>query len=71
MRLSSRESKIAYNTYRVKPAVVSGPSIEIEIEIEIVYNMYRMRRFTPNTIRAGCCLSALQTMPYKKLTSQG
>jgi hypothetical protein len=45
--------------------------IEIEIEIEIVYNMYRMRRFTQNTVRAGCCLCALPTMPYMKLTSQG
>jgi hypothetical protein len=44
---------------------------QIEIEIEIVYNMYRMRRFTPNTARAGCCLWALPTMPYRKLTSQG
>jgi allophanate hydrolase subunit 1 len=41
------------------------------IEIEIVYNMYRMRRFTPNTVCAGYCLWALPTMPYKKLTSQG
>jgi hypothetical protein len=43
----------------------------IEIEIEIVYNMYRMRRFTTNTVCAGCCLSALPAMPYRKLTSQG
>jgi hypothetical protein len=41
------------------------------IEIEIVYNMYRMHRFTPNTRCAGCCLWALPTMSYKKLTSQG
>jgi hypothetical protein len=46
-------------------------SIEIEIEIEIVYNMYRMRRFTPNTVCAGCCFWALPTMPYKELTSHG
>jgi hypothetical protein len=45
--------------------------IEIEIDIEIVYNMYRMRRFTPNTVCAGCCLLALPTMPYMELTSQG
>jgi hypothetical protein len=31
-------------------------AVFIEIEIEIVYNMYRMRRFTPNTVCAGCCL---------------
>jgi hypothetical protein len=43
----------------------------IEIEIEIVYNMYRIRRFATNTVCAGCCLSALPTMPYRKLTSQG
>jgi hypothetical protein len=42
-----------------------------EIEIEIVYNMYRMRRFTLNTVCAGCCLWALPTMPYMELTSQG
>jgi hypothetical protein len=42
-----------------------------KIEIEIVYNMYRMRRFTPITVCAGCCLWALPTMPYRKLTSQG
>jgi hypothetical protein len=42
-----------------------------EIEIEIVYNMYRMRRFTPHTVRAGCCLWALPTMSYMDLTSQG
>jgi hypothetical protein len=42
-----------------------------EIEIEIVYNMYRMRRFTPKTVCAGCCLWALPTMPYMKLTNQG
>jgi hypothetical protein len=41
--------------------------IEIEIEIEIVYNMYRMRRFTPKTVCAGCCLWALPTMPYMNL----
>jgi hypothetical protein len=29
------------------------PPIDIEIEFEIVYNMYRMRRFTPNTVCAG------------------
>jgi hypothetical protein len=45
--------------------------VEIEIEIEIVYNMCRMRRFTPNTVCAGCCLWALPTMPYRELTSQG
>jgi hypothetical protein len=44
---------------------------EYAIEIEIDYNMYRMRRFTPNTVRAGCCLWALPTMPYRELTSQG
>jgi hypothetical protein len=43
----------------------------IEIEIETVYNMYRMRRFTPNTVCAGSCLWALPTMPYRELTSQG
>jgi hypothetical protein len=31
-------------------------SIEIEIEIEIVYNMYSMGRFTTSTVCAGCCL---------------
>jgi hypothetical protein len=41
-----------------------------EKEIEIVYNMYRMRRFTTITVCAGCCLWALPTMPYMKLTSQ-
>jgi hypothetical protein len=41
------------------------------IEIEIIYNMYRMRRFTPNTVCAGCCIWALPTMPYMELTSQG
>jgi hypothetical protein len=45
--------------------------VKIEIETEIVYNMYRMRRFTTSTICAGCCLWALPTMPHKKLTSQG
>jgi hypothetical protein len=40
-------------------------------EIEIVYNMYRMRRFTTSTICAGCCPWALPTMPYMKLTSHG
>jgi hypothetical protein len=40
-------------------------------EIEIVYNMYRMRRLTPNTVCAGCRLRALPTMPYMELTSQG
>jgi adenine C2-methylase RlmN of 23S rRNA A2503 and tRNA A37 len=44
---------------------------DTKIEIEIVYNMYRIRRFTPNTVCAGFCLSALPTMPYRKLTSQG
>jgi hypothetical protein len=44
---------------------------EIEIEIEVVYNMYRMRRFIPNTVRAGCCLWALPTMPFGELTSHG
>jgi hypothetical protein len=43
----------------------------IEVEIEIVYNMYRMRRLTPNTVRAGGCLWALPTMSYMELTSQG
>ena len=32
--------------------------IEIEIQIEIVYNMYRMRRFTTITVCAGCCQEA-------------
>jgi hypothetical protein len=45
--------------------------VVIGIEIEIVYNMYRMHMFTPNTVCAGCCLWALPTMPYKKLKSQG
>jgi hypothetical protein len=45
--------------------------IEIEIEIEVVYIMYRMRRFTTRTVCAGCCLWALPTMPYMKLTSKG
>jgi hypothetical protein len=53
------------------PSVSHGYEIEIEIEIEIVYNMYRMRRFTSNTVCAGCYLWALPTMPYRKLTSQG
>jgi hypothetical protein len=44
---------------------------KIEIEIEIVYNMYRMRRFTTKIVCAGCCLLALPSMPYKELTSQG
>jgi hypothetical protein len=43
----------------------------IEIEIEIVYSMYRMRRFTTITVCAGCCLWALPTMPYMMLTIQG
>jgi hypothetical protein len=43
----------------------------LKFEIETVYNMYRMRRFTPITVCAGCCLWALPTMPYRKLTSQG
>jgi hypothetical protein len=51
--------------------MIHGAGIEIEIEIEIVYNMYRMHRFTSNTVCAGCFLWALPTMPYKKLTSQG
>jgi hypothetical protein len=42
-----------------------------EIEIEIVYNMNRMRRFTPITVCAGWCLWALPTVPYKKLTNEG
>jgi hypothetical protein len=42
-----------------------------EIGIKIVYNTYRMRRFTPNTVCAGCCLWALPTMPYMELRSQG
>jgi hypothetical protein len=37
-------------------------------EIEIVYNMYRMRRFTTCTVCAGCCLWGLPTMPFRKLT---
>jgi hypothetical protein len=45
-------------------------ALVLEIEIEIVYNMYRMRRFTPNAVCAGCCLWALPTMPYRELTSQ-
>jgi hypothetical protein len=49
----------------------SSRRIEIEIEVEIIYNMYRMRRSTPNTLCAGCCLWALPTMPYMELTSQG
>jgi hypothetical protein len=40
-----------------------------KFEIEIVYNMYRMRRFTPKAVCAGCCLWALPTMPYKEFTS--
>jgi hypothetical protein len=44
---------------------------QIEIEIETVYNVYRMRRFTTITECAGCCLWTLPTMPYMKLTSQG
>jgi hypothetical protein len=51
--------------------VVAVSRWAIEIEIEIVYNMYRMRRFTPNTVYAGCCLWALPTMPYRELTSHG
>jgi hypothetical protein len=43
----------------------------IEIEMRIVYNMYRMRQFTTITVCAGCCLWALPTIPYRKLTSQG
>jgi hypothetical protein len=46
-----------------------SPRSSIEIEIEIVYNMYRMRRFTAITVCAGCCLWALPTMPFMKLTS--
>jgi hypothetical protein len=45
------------------------PYRSIEIEIEIVYNMYRMRRFTLITVCAGCWLWALPTMQYMKLTS--
>jgi hypothetical protein len=41
-----------------------------EIEIVIVYNMYRMRRFTTSAVCAGCCLWAIPTMPHKKLKSQ-
>jgi hypothetical protein len=52
-------------------AVTSVSQIEIEMEIEIVYNMYRIRRLTTITVCAGCCLWALPTMPYRKLTSQG
>jgi hypothetical protein len=48
-----------------------GTRRQIEIEIVIVYNIYRMRRFMTNTVYDGCCLWALPTMPYKKLTSQG
>jgi hypothetical protein len=44
---------------------------EIEIEIEIVYNMYRMRRFSQKAVCAGCCLWDLPTMPYRELTSKG
>jgi hypothetical protein len=33
--------------------------------------MYRMRRFATCTVCAGCCLWALLTMPFMKLTSQG
>jgi hypothetical protein len=43
----------------------------LAIEIEIVYNMYLMRRFTTITVCAGCYLWALPTMPHKKLTSHG
>jgi 8-oxo-dGTP pyrophosphatase MutT (NUDIX family) len=46
-------------------------SSPIEIEIETVYDMYRMRRFTANTVCAGCCLWARPTMPYMRLISQG
>jgi hypothetical protein len=42
-----------------------------DIEIEIVYNMYRVRRFTTITVCTGCCLWALPPMPYRKLTSHG
>jgi hypothetical protein len=45
--------------------------MDIEIEIKIVYNIYRVRRFTTCTECAGCCLWALPTMPFRKLTSQG
>jgi hypothetical protein len=31
-------------------------ALPVPSEIEIVYNMYRMRRFTPNTVSAGCYL---------------
>jgi hypothetical protein len=51
--------------------MVSVAMLCIEIEIEIVYNMYRMRQFTPNTVCAVCCLWALPNMPYMELTSQG
>jgi hypothetical protein len=51
---------------------VAAEEVEsLKFEIEIVYNMYRMRRFTPNTVCAGCCLSPPPTMPYMELTSQG
>jgi hypothetical protein len=41
--------------------------IAIEIEIKIVYNMYRMRRFTTCTVCANCCLWPLPTMPFMNL----
>jgi formate dehydrogenase assembly factor FdhD len=51
--------------------VIEGDGNEIEIEIENVCNIYRMRRFTTSTVCAGCGLWALPTMPYKKLISRG
>jgi hypothetical protein len=50
-------------------AVITTFRVPSRPEIEIVYNMYRMRRFTPITVCAGCCLWALPTMPYMELTS--
>jgi hypothetical protein len=65
---SPGEARLTYiRRFKAKKILTGG----IEIEIEIVYNMYRMRRFPPNTVCAGCCLWALPTMPYRKLTSQG
>jgi hypothetical protein len=63
--LTSALERWEWATHRVD----SDTLIEIEIEIEIVYNMYR--RFTPITVCARCCLWALPTMPYMELTSQG
>jgi hypothetical protein len=55
-----------------RPGGLSGvtlvnAALASEIEIDIVYNMYRMRRFTTNTVCAGPCLWALPTMPFRKL----